>query len=386
MVTPDNASLALTKFERWPPPAAFKSENNKEVFKSVTRLGPTDAYKSAYKRWNAEIHALPGTTLAATFTVDGKMVVGIGAENILESSVTMNRVWGMPLIPGSSLKGLASHFARSVLAAPKGPIDDKQFIDLFGTTEDAGYLTWLDAWYVPEPMTRAPFTLDVVTPHHGSYYQDDPHDVQNPPWDFEDPKPSYFISVRGTFLVAVQVVGPDSTWEQGFAYAAMNILERALLEWGIGAKTNAGYGRMTFGDYQQEWARTRRLDDMTAVQQAREETEAAKVAALEVLKQAEALTVDEQRGTDLLQRIDSEAGDLLDVAPGWYGAWEKLEDHTRKIEIGRRIIERWKEDQGVYNRLTLGKPPAKNPQHQPKKYAVKLVAWLDEHAPDESSS
>lgn len=378
MVTPDNASLALTKFERWPPPAAFKSENNKEVFKSVTRLGPTDAYKSAYKRWNAEIHALPGTTLAATFTVDGKMVVGIGAENILESSVTMNRVWGMPIMPGSSLKGLASHYARSVLAAPKGPIDDKQFIDLFGTTEDAGYLTWLDAWYVPEPMTRAPFTLDVVTPHHGSYYQDDPHDVQNPPWDFEDPKPSYFVSVRGTFLVAVHVV--DSAHveavEQKWVKGAMNILERALAEWGIGAKTNASYGRLH---------KRKDISPWVIVEQTKAVAQAA--AAADAQGQQDAIEAANLGHQALLAELGDTTRPVERQMERWLDVWSKIEDPAERTRVGETMLRRLRSKPSEFHRVTgrvVSEVSHRQP-HDPPGYMVpflsEMKSWLDEHAP-----
>jgi CRISPR-associated protein Cmr6 len=103
---------------------------------------------------------------------------------------------------------------------------------LFGTTSDAGFLTWHDAWL--DPASPPPLIRDVVTVHHPSYYQG-----SGAPTDFDDPKPIPFLSTRGTYLIAIQ--GPDREW----ATFAMELLKRALDEWGIGAKTNAGYGRLT---------------------------------------------------------------------------------------------------------------------------------------------
>ncbi len=235
-LTPDtNAGLMLTKRIK-NPGAPFTTKESVERWNAAAAALPTEAYQKAYERWKERLESLPGTVILATFRAEGRKVVGIGAPNVLQNSLTMNRVWGMPLIPGSALKGLASHYAASM---PDDELSQKQREALFGTTEDAGYLIWLDAWHVPD-LARSPFAPDVVTPHHGKYYQDP---ANNPPWDFDDPIPSYFLSARGTFLVAIQA--PDDER----ARTAMTLLRRALAEWGIGAKISTGYGRMELVEY-----------------------------------------------------------------------------------------------------------------------------------------
>lgn len=74
---------------------------------------------------------------------------------------------------------------------------------------------------------------DVVTVHHGRYYQDG----EFPPADWDTPTPVPFLSASGSYLVAV--LGP-----QDWAKAALKILAHALKLSGIGAKTSSGYGRL----------------------------------------------------------------------------------------------------------------------------------------------
>lgn len=72
-----------------------------------------------------------------------------------------------------------------------------------------------------------------MTVHYPKYYQGEPI----APSGIESPNPVAFLTTRGRFLLAVS--GPEA-----WAEAALDILQEALLEAGLGAKTAAGYGRM----------------------------------------------------------------------------------------------------------------------------------------------
>jgi len=366
MVVPDNASLALTKFDRVPPATVFDSKSKKEIFKEAPTCTPSEDYKRAYERWNERIAKLPGATLAATFTVDGRMIVGIGAENILESSIAMNRLWGMPLIPGSALKGLASHYTASM---PSGTVSRDQQEDLFGTTELAGCITWLDAWYVPEDLAISPFTLDVVTVHHQSYYQN----AANPPSDFEDPIPSNFISVRGRFLVAV--AAPDKLW----AEAAMNILTRALAEWGIGAKTNAGYGRMVqvSGGYTSPW--------IAAAEEAQAAAAQAEADAAQARAEAEAASAEV---VALEAELADTTGTVEHRAQEWVKVWSTIENDAERTRIGTLMLERLRSKPREFYRVTgrvLPEVAHREPRTPPgymKPFLEEMKPWMDERAPE----
>lgn len=230
VVTTKNASLMLTKL-LGNPTDAYKSEQHKVRMEPILNYVSSPGYERAYDRWKSHLASLPGTVVATTFDTADKMITGIGQANVLENSVAMNKLWGMPVIPGSSLKGLARHYFMTEVLREDDATSQRQFEILFGTTEDAGYVTWHDAWLVPDTNV-SPFLLDVVTVHHQQYYQQ----ATVPLTETEDPIPSYFISVRGSFLIAIE--GIDGKWVN----AAMALLTRALRDWGIGAKTNAGYG------------------------------------------------------------------------------------------------------------------------------------------------
>jgi cold shock CspA family protein len=73
-----------------------------------------------------------------------------------------------------------------------------------------------------------------MTIHHSKYYSTG----TEPPADWDDPIIVPFLAATGTFLVALS--GP-AKWVD----AAFLILEHALRAEGIGAKTSAGYGRLT---------------------------------------------------------------------------------------------------------------------------------------------
>jgi CRISPR-associated protein Cmr6 len=193
-------------------------------------------YHHFFQRWQQALAALPPCTRLARASVVGRMVVGLGAEAVLEASLCLHRTYGVPYIPGSALKGLAAAAAHRAVADPDWRKRGDQKAGeshrvAFGDTESAGYVTFHDALWWPQDVL--PLNLDVMTVHHSAYYQG--RDV--PPADWDNPVPVPFVSARGSYLLAL--TGP-AEW----ADAALEILTGALVTDGIGAKTAAGYGRM----------------------------------------------------------------------------------------------------------------------------------------------
>ena len=195
-------------------------------------------YRRFYQRWSKSVQALEPCTRVAEATTLGRMVVGLGAESILETSITLHRTYGMPIIPGSALKGLAAAAAHRHLEDSswhkirKDGTMGPSHRALFGDTESSGYVTFHDALWIPDG-DRLPLDLDVMTVHHPDYYQGQ----SSPPADWDNPNPVAFLSAHGRFLLAL--TGPEE-WSR----AALEILTEALEQDGIGAKTAAGYGRM----------------------------------------------------------------------------------------------------------------------------------------------
>lgn len=215
------------------------------------RFGKT--YTIFFRQW---VDSLPGNVLRADFEVDGRLVSGLGSASPIETGLRLHHTYGVPMIPGSALKGLASHYCDQVWGAkdtefkrcvkgsgPEGSSEarpGKWFHDLFGDAEERGHILFHDAWILPTSMNGC-LQADVMTVHHPDYYQK--AGGAGGPTDFDDPTPIPFLSVRGKFRLAV---GCDVPGEVGTEWAnlAMKILEGALSDWGIGGKTAAGYGRM----------------------------------------------------------------------------------------------------------------------------------------------
>ncbi|HEX8204195.1 MAG TPA: type III-B CRISPR module RAMP protein Cmr6, partial [Isosphaeraceae bacterium] len=210
-------------------------------------------YQVAFDRWSASLTSDPAPIDLAT---RGRLIVGLGAENVLETGIRLHHTYGMPIIPGSALKGLAAHYCDRVWGerdlGEGAPLERKRFRKgweeenyqyhqlLFGTTDDSGCITFHDAWYVPG-SSPAPLVLDVMTPHHPGW-----KDLDNPrpPTDFDSPTPVPFVSVTGTFRVTVSWHGPTSDKARNWTELARSLLCDALKEWGIGGKTTSGYGRL----------------------------------------------------------------------------------------------------------------------------------------------
>lgn len=218
------------------------------LVEEVAEIPAWQDYQRFFDRWRESL-ADCNAKIGEARTL-GRMAVGLGGEGVLETAITLHRTYGVPYIPGSALKGLAASYARQHLGEQwwkdKKPTQAYEFV--FGKTEDAGYVTFHDALYVPGSghktgnIPRALYA-DVLTVHHPAYYRNE----DAAPADWDSPNPVSLLSATGDYLIALAA---EPGWEQ-WRDAAFEILKHALAEDGIGAKTSSGYGRMelkiTFG-------------------------------------------------------------------------------------------------------------------------------------------
>lgn len=187
-------------------------------------------YARAYRRWLA-LTADPACCQRWIGRVEGRLFIGLGEAHVLETNLTFIRPYGVPMIPGSTLKGLARAQAR------RGALEASTVGVLFGQQtdqpdeNDAGYLIFHDAWWVPG-SAPTPLVPEVVTVHHPDYYgQEGRVDAT----DFDSPNPNAQLGARGAFLFVVEGVG-------GWATLGLALLRAALERFGVGGKTAAGYG------------------------------------------------------------------------------------------------------------------------------------------------
>jgi len=229
-----------------------ESEAKKALVEDVVglarKIGSNKDYKSYFDRYYKALINWPAPVLEAKGETTGRLVVGLGANAVLENSITLHRTYGVPYIPGSALKGVASSYAARYLEDGRwsrsfkgGKTTRGEWQKLiFGDTDEGGLIIFFDA--LPEPG-KWQLNPDVITVHHQEYYQGQ----GKPPADWDSPIPVPFVTSQGTFNFALGLVPlADSDLEKGkeLLKIAFELLSLALKEGGVGAKTSVGYGRI----------------------------------------------------------------------------------------------------------------------------------------------
>lgn len=235
-VAPANQPHRGLYFDQLSP--GFQSEKIGDFLEAVSRLPYPVAFDRFRRQWEAGIKQANGIRYRAT--ARSAVIVGLGSESVTEVAISLHRTYGVPVIPGSALKGLAASYARNRMDRDFWSPDGEAYKTLFGTTEEAGYVTFFDAMPVMSPGQKdGDLRRDVLTVHHPQYYQKQ----TGLPADWDSPVPVPFLTARCDFDIALG--GPEA-----WVHAAFEILRLALLEEGIGAKTSSGYGRLELPDIQ----------------------------------------------------------------------------------------------------------------------------------------
>lgn len=249
-----HAGLLLSRYLK----IAVKKDNHenerKQLFQNaITAVnGALSIYKLAYDRRLKMFHA------GCEKNFHGRLVIGLGGESVLETGLTLHHTYGTPLIPGSALKGLASHYCDQIWGARdlKFKLKGRYHSFMFGgqwrendengdtkVHEEAGYITFEDAWVSPESLQpNSGLVIDVMTPHHGDYYDQQKEDSS--PSDFDDPNLILFLSFAGKFHFHVSCDIEDEDRGKKWSALTFKLLFEALENWGIGGKTSSGYGRI----------------------------------------------------------------------------------------------------------------------------------------------
>ncbi len=218
-------------------------------------------YADFYRRWEASLRSSEDARILEV-ELCGRLLVGHGNPSQYEVGLTLHHTWGVPVIPGSAIKGLLAHFIvahyagdeaehepwRGVEFSLEGGINRGPgwaYARIFGAPDSkadpqgarGGELRFHDAVYIPGSCERdRPLERDVLTVHQTSYYNTRGGSFPN---DHDDPNPVAFLSVRpgARFLLAIE--GPTSLRDP-----IEPVLLAALDEWGVGGKTTLGYGRL----------------------------------------------------------------------------------------------------------------------------------------------
>lgn len=272
-----HAGLLLDKYaQSWDPTGqldklsqAVQGPTIEEVVR-LTREAPGAFYRDLFERRRSTLASLDAWLLEAR-TV-GPLTLHLARASALENAgICMHRVYGFTYLPGTSVKGMTRAYAETVWFPAQFVMNDRgepandaeatratdawRHVEcVFGYSpgsdrdkpwrpraipqhapDDAaavGGVVFHDAW----PLTWPALVKDILNCHHPKYYQQ-----AEPPGDWEDPIPVYFLAVAAgeTFQFAVS---PRGDAAPATLILASEWLAGALVLQGAGAKTNSGYG------------------------------------------------------------------------------------------------------------------------------------------------
>jgi CRISPR-associated protein Cmr6 len=229
-----HAGLLMRRGMRyWPRTAEGAADGGTEkaaVIDSLAQVRPSALYCHAYDRWR---RVTADAERFANFVaeLEARLYIGVSRDSALESAATVQHAYGMPMIPGSAVKGLARACFRDWFG---GEAQAMRYV--FGNEHDStalepGALHFHDAWWVPQEECR-PFVREVVTPHHRDYYGSAGGE---PATDFDSPIPAPQVAVQGEFYFVIE-------GEPAWASLVASVLKQGLAQRGIGGKRSSGYG------------------------------------------------------------------------------------------------------------------------------------------------
>lgn len=268
-----------------PQQGKIPDERRSEWLRTLSNVSASPDYGAWYEnRWTKGL----GRSLQGTVEASTRLLVGAGEASALDVGLRVHHTWGVPCIPGSSLKGLLSHWLdvvygpgseydgrhpwdpshpepdrarfrrpapthgpgeiqRILFGSPEvnedlGRLRERGFVEPRGeTTACRGRIVIHDAMFVPGSAEGKPFLADVLTVHHANWYQG-----KGTANDHESPNPVGFLSVRPgvQFQLAIDLAPGEDSVSEPWVDFAFGMLVEALAEWGVGSKTAAGYGHL----------------------------------------------------------------------------------------------------------------------------------------------
>lgn len=210
--------------------------------------------------------------------LESRMAVNLSGSLVQNAGICLDRLFGVPYLPGSAVKGVCRHVALEDLRA--GTLSLADFQTAFGSAEadfkpggeladfrqraqkeglsfdQKGCIDFLAAY----PQNAARLMVDLTNVHFPDYYKtgveaDLSHETPRP-----NPFPVVEAGAEFAFCIAVNSMGgrfPEAR-KKAVLDLAEDWLHRAMEVSGFGAKTAAGYG--WFSDLTPELNRQRELE------------------------------------------------------------------------------------------------------------------------------
>ncbi len=332
-----NAGLWLDKFicnsQREAKSSWSKDETAKaELVRQITKINESEIYNDYFhKVWFPNLDIFGAECRKAK--VKNRLAINLGSESVLETSISLHRVFGVPFIAGSSLKGMTAAFIRQYGDWKK---DGDFYITIFGDENNAGFITFYDALYVPDTgfpdkdKIKRPLYADVMTTHHQDYYSEKKENNRMlPPADWDNPNPVPFVSATGEYLIALSAPEGCKDW----ITLTFDILGFALATEGIGAKTSSGYGRLKLQDEHGNYTDKYEIKNSARSNPSENDVKAA--------SQNQPVSESERIAKNLIQRVNAlRNNDVAGRIPGIAQECLAIEDETAKKQVAAAIRQK----------------------------------------------
>jgi CRISPR-associated protein Cmr6 len=256
--------------------------------------------------------------------LEGRLALNLADGLVTGGGMCLDRLFGLPYIPGSAVKGVTRSVALLDL---KNAADDSEgqrlfdaFCAVFGTAENdfrKGSLAEFRHRLIGRPETRrgqivfmpayplepVKIVVDLVNVHYPKYYESG----RSADLAAEAPRPNPFPVVEVGALFGFCIAMQDGSADSGLLEQARRWLETALTIKGLGAKTASGYG--WFSIDKEALSRIEEAARLSAEAEEKERADAAakKNAEEERLRRRETLTPVQRRAEDLWESVQAGA-------------------------------------------------------------------------------
>ena len=239
------------------------SNNNKTGKEIIDKY--LEAIKNYCKSYKLDLIMDESTKDVFEFTAH-KLIIGFGNPSVLEKSITIHHIYGIPYIPGQAIKGcMRNYFLNQYYNMEKGKFKDESYRILYKLIfgEDIenddnckGGVIFFDVF--PELEENFKLEQDVITPHYNNYYTKN-NKIKNLPTDDGKVIPNIYHILdnqKFKFCLAldkkrcVDYLNSSGKEFEGyydkFKGKVIELFKNTLIEHGLGAKTSVGYGRFDY--------------------------------------------------------------------------------------------------------------------------------------------
>jgi len=249
-----------------------RDQMNLEAIHSAVQIRPEAPDAKRLRREHSErfirlaTRSLGENAIIFCARLRSRLAINLSDGIIENGGIALDRLFGLPYIPGSAVKGNARHAALAEIdnaSEAERPELLKRFVSVFGAVasewdnrksigsrngdpkerrDQKGGVSFLAAYPANEKVA---LNVDLTNVHTPDYYvgrnAGNPNQLAN-----ERLRPNYFPVVEPgaafSFVIALNTIGLQAENPQQILSDAKRWLEEALTVHGIGAKTGAGYG------------------------------------------------------------------------------------------------------------------------------------------------